>query len=228
MVLGVSILKGETSVQRAARPHGLTVAEIEEWQERLLLAADNALRARPKDDEALKDEHIKKVKQKIGEPVARPRHPQGDGDAPPFPGGALGSLREVFPRVSDRRLCRVLGGQSQGRPAGAATRPAGPRRVSVELARQIAALVHQHPTCGYRRFWAVLRFRQGHRSTIKTVYRMLQRNEWCVRAFLSKLEGGMRLAAVGCPPSRRGDGRSPPDPLLQRRAPHQELGYRSP
>lgn len=58
VALGVSILKGETSVQRAARPHGLTVAEIEEWQERLLLAAEAALRARPKDDEALKDEHI--------------------------------------------------------------------------------------------------------------------------------------------------------------------------
>jgi len=30
------------------RKHGLTVAEIEDWQERLLTAAENALRARPK------------------------------------------------------------------------------------------------------------------------------------------------------------------------------------
>jgi hypothetical protein len=30
---------------------------------------ENALRARPKDEEALKDEHIKKLKQKIGELV---------------------------------------------------------------------------------------------------------------------------------------------------------------
>jgi transposase-like protein len=64
-----SILKGETSVQEAARKHGLTVAEIEDWRDRFLLAAENALRARPKDDEALKDEQIRKLKQKVGELV---------------------------------------------------------------------------------------------------------------------------------------------------------------
>jgi hypothetical protein len=35
------------------------VAEIEEWRERFLLGAENALRDPLKDDEALKDEHIK-------------------------------------------------------------------------------------------------------------------------------------------------------------------------
>ena len=65
VALVVNILKGETSVQQAARKHGLTVAEIEDWQERFLLGAENGLRARPKDEEALKDEHIKKLKQKI-------------------------------------------------------------------------------------------------------------------------------------------------------------------
>jgi len=65
----VSILKAETSVQQAARKHGLTVAEIEDWQERFQRGAENGLRARPQDEEALKDEHIKKLKQKIGELV---------------------------------------------------------------------------------------------------------------------------------------------------------------
>jgi transposase-like protein len=60
VVLVLSIVRGETSVAEAARKHGLTVAEVEEWQERLLRAAENALRARPKDEEALKDEQIKK------------------------------------------------------------------------------------------------------------------------------------------------------------------------
>ena len=46
-----------------------TVAEIEQWQERLMAAAENALRSRPKDDEALKDEQIRKLKQKVGELV---------------------------------------------------------------------------------------------------------------------------------------------------------------
>jgi len=47
----------------------VTVAEIEDWRERFLLGAENALRARPKDEEALKDEQIKKLKQKIGDMV---------------------------------------------------------------------------------------------------------------------------------------------------------------
>jgi len=65
----LSILKGETSTQAAARKHGLTVAEVEEWRDRFLLGAENALRARPKDEDALKDEQIKKLKQKVGELV---------------------------------------------------------------------------------------------------------------------------------------------------------------
>ncbi len=67
--LVLSILRGETSAQEAARKHGLTVAEIEDWKERFLLAAENALRSRPKDEEALKDERIKKLERKIGKLV---------------------------------------------------------------------------------------------------------------------------------------------------------------
>ena len=67
--LVLRILKGETSVVEAARKHGLPVAEVEDWRERFLLGAENTLHARPKDDEALKDEQIKKLKQKIGDLV---------------------------------------------------------------------------------------------------------------------------------------------------------------
>ncbi len=69
VALVVSILKGETSVVEAARQHGLTVGEIEDWREKFLLGAENALRSRPKDEEAVKDEQIKKLKQKIGDLV---------------------------------------------------------------------------------------------------------------------------------------------------------------
>jgi transposase-like protein len=69
VALVVSILKGETSLAEAARTHGLTVAEVEEWREKFLLGAENALRSRPKDDEALKDEQIKKLKQNNGDVV---------------------------------------------------------------------------------------------------------------------------------------------------------------
>jgi transposase-like protein len=67
--LVLSLVKGETSAQAAARKHGLTVAEVEDWRDRFLLGAENALRARPRDEEALKDEQIKKLKQKVGELV---------------------------------------------------------------------------------------------------------------------------------------------------------------
>ena len=85
--LVLSILKGETSIQEAARQHGMTVAEIEDWKEKFLLGAENALRTRPKDDEALQEEQIKKLKQKIGDLVmdmdilreAAKRHPPTPG-----------------------------------------------------------------------------------------------------------------------------------------------------
>jgi transposase-like protein len=67
--LVVSILRGETSVQEAARAHGLTVAEVEDWQERFLMGAENALRSRPRDEDALREEQIKRLRQKVGELV---------------------------------------------------------------------------------------------------------------------------------------------------------------
>ena len=69
VALVLRILKGQTSATEAARQHGLTVAEVGDWQDRFFLGAENALRARPKDEEALKDEQIRKLKQKVGELV---------------------------------------------------------------------------------------------------------------------------------------------------------------
>ncbi len=63
------ILKGELSVEEGARRHGLTVSEIETWRERLLVAAHNALRSKPRDEEALKEEQIRRLTQKVGELV---------------------------------------------------------------------------------------------------------------------------------------------------------------
>jgi transposase-like protein len=67
--LVLQILKGETSIQEAARKHALRVSEIEDWKERFLLAAENALRSRPKDQEGLKEERIKQLERRIGEMV---------------------------------------------------------------------------------------------------------------------------------------------------------------
>jgi len=67
--LVIEILRGDTSSQEAARQHGLTVAEIEQWKERFLAGAENALRSRPLDEEEMKEREIKRLKQKIGDLV---------------------------------------------------------------------------------------------------------------------------------------------------------------
>ena len=50
--LVVSILKGDTTAAEAARKYGLSVGEIGDWRERFQQGAENALRARPKDEDA--------------------------------------------------------------------------------------------------------------------------------------------------------------------------------
>ena len=67
--LALSVLKGKTSAAEAARKHGLTIAQVEEWKERFLSGAENALRSRPRNEEAMKDEEITRLKRKIGDLV---------------------------------------------------------------------------------------------------------------------------------------------------------------
>ena len=67
--LVLSILKGETSIQEASRQHGLTVAELEEWRDRFVSGAENALRSRPRDEEAMRQQEVKKLQRKVGELV---------------------------------------------------------------------------------------------------------------------------------------------------------------
>ncbi len=65
----VSILRGETTAQEASRQHGLTIAEIDDWKEKFLSGAENALRSKPRDEEAIRDEREKRLKAKIGDLV---------------------------------------------------------------------------------------------------------------------------------------------------------------
>jgi hypothetical protein len=66
-VLVISLRKGETTAAEAARRHGFKVAEVEEWRDRFLLGAENGLRARPKEDVALHEELVNRLKRKVGE-----------------------------------------------------------------------------------------------------------------------------------------------------------------
>ncbi|MCG8478966.1 MAG: transposase, partial [Spirochaetales bacterium] len=58
-----------TSLAEAARKHGLTINQLEDWKEKFLSGAENALRTRPRNEEAMKDEEIKRLKRKIGDLV---------------------------------------------------------------------------------------------------------------------------------------------------------------
>ena len=53
-------------------------------------------------------------------------------------------------------------------------------RVNEHLVTFLAALIQRHPTFGYRRLWAMLRFRDGQRITPKTVYRICVLKRWFV------------------------------------------------
>ncbi len=64
--LVMEILRGDLAVAEAARTHGVTVAELEDWRERFLAGAENALCSRPADEDAHKDREIKRLKQKVG------------------------------------------------------------------------------------------------------------------------------------------------------------------
>jgi transposase-like protein len=69
VALVLELLRGDTSVAEAARKHGVTVADVEDWRERFLSGAENALRSRPADEDGQKDREIKRLKQKVGELV---------------------------------------------------------------------------------------------------------------------------------------------------------------
>ena len=49
-----------------------------------------------------------------------------------------------------------------------------PPRLDVDWTERIQQLIERHPTFGYRRLWALLRFRQGIRVNRKAVYRVLR------------------------------------------------------
>lgn len=65
--LVIAILKGETNPQEAARKHALTVALIEQWRDKFLQGAENALRSKPRDDEGEQAQYIRRLERKIGQ-----------------------------------------------------------------------------------------------------------------------------------------------------------------
>lgn len=67
--LVLQVLRGETTVVEAAREHGLTVREVEEWRDNALAGMENSLRSRPRNEVDQKEHEIKQLKQKSGDLV---------------------------------------------------------------------------------------------------------------------------------------------------------------
>ena len=80
----------------------------------------------------------------------------------------------TWPGVSMRKMCRVLN-FSRARQRTRAVAASAPPRLDEMLAARLQRLIELHPTFGYRRLWALLRFAEGIRVNRKTVYRMLAR-----------------------------------------------------
>ncbi len=134
---------------------------MEEWQERFRLAAENAVRSRPRDDDARKDSEIKRLKQKVGELVLDLGHRE-DGQPPASYGSDdVRRVKSEHMDVSELRVCGVLGVlRSAVRERGGVQRS---RVAHVEevLAARVERLIEAHATYGYRRLWALLRFGEG-------------------------------------------------------------------
>jgi len=84
-----------------------------------------------------------------------------------------------------RRVCRALDVNRSsvylpgaGASSGSAT--TGPK-VDDGMAGRLHELVKQHPTFGYRRLWALLRFGQGAMVNLKKVHRIVKLRGWHVK-----------------------------------------------
>jgi putative transposase len=85
----------------------------------------------------------------------------------------------ALPGHSDRRVCKVLK-VSRARLWARAVATAVAPRLDEVLAERLRQLITLHPTFGYRRLWALLRFGAGLKINRKAVYRVLRLKGWFV------------------------------------------------
>jgi hypothetical protein len=119
-------------------------------------------------------------------------------------------VTQALPDVSERRSCRVL--QVCRATLHRHPKPSMPsRRLSPTLTARLQELLTQHPTFGYRRLWALLRYREGLVVNRKVVYRILQAQG--VARSSTRLHAAAAGARVAEPGQRQqstlGHGRDP-------------------
>src|SRR4029453_2557186 len=116
---------------------------------------------------------------------------EGGHQGPPFCPEDVGRVRAVLPQASQRRVCQVLAVARSAVRRPRLVDRGGAERVNEHLVTRLTALIQHHPTFGYRRLWAMLRFRDGLRIT-HALYAGAARHH---RALLPQPEGGICLAA---------------------------------
>jgi len=84
----------------------------------------------------------------------------------------------AVPGASVRRTCSRLGVARSA--MGCRPRKGRHPVVDAKRAARVWQLIEQHPTFGYRRVWAMMRFKDGLRINKKAVYRILKLNGWFV------------------------------------------------
>ncbi len=88
-------------------------------------------------------------------------------------------MKQAHPGYSLRRICKVAG---VSRSTLGPSRVGGRRRreTDTELEQKVQLLIQEHPTYGYRRLWALPRFRLRLKVNRKRIYRLLKRKRWPV------------------------------------------------
>ncbi len=90
-------------------------------------------------------------------------------------------MKATLPTVSTRFICRVLGvARSALYRHQPEPRPTVPPPEEADLVARIKQLIEQHPTYGYRRIWARLRFGDKRVINRKKVRRLMRQQGWMV------------------------------------------------
>jgi putative transposase len=91
-------------------------------------------------------------------------------------------VKETVPTTSTRSICRVLGVARSALYRHQPAPPTQPRATKdTELVARIKELIDAHPTYGYRRIWARLRFGDKRVINRKKVRRLMRQQGWMVR-----------------------------------------------
>jgi putative transposase len=88
-------------------------------------------------------------------------------------------VRQALPQASERRVCRLLAVPRSGLRQGSAEKRQR-RPLDAVLVERIPVLIRRHPTFGYRKRWALLRYGDGLVVNLKAVYRILAAKRWFV------------------------------------------------